>query len=1734
MADSPVLTASDAVIPLNHGRHYSLIKKNIPSGLVTADAELRMALRLTKPSAMGWYHTATLAQKSTLKTLLNDRLGVQSRLAKTLKPLQMHDAFARPLLQQALVSAGFVVSVDEVFVHLFTPAFDAFGLRTGGFTSRMLSLLQAAQHNFEQPETEPGYFGRDSGFITRPDALGRYAPYATALTVEGFAALCRQLDIGAKYQEHLQLHLSPQSDLAQGRFEGGYKNQQKAMLHVDAHIALLKGDIDAVSHGLLMRVIKGERQIKTGAQQVWYRYPCVMGLLLKGCVVFDLCVKDQYSDAMIVWIPGDPQQPLKKYASFFDFRDELLRKLTPSASRTRETGLTPYQQFLSQFIAQKDRPYYYRRLTQLWRDAPQLPWGSEWFHSQKTQDWIHVLAPVPSLGLNVEHNPEVHTLRVQAELPSVNIEICTMSADYAWVDVDLWEKQFQDMRERAFSNARNMALPTADADANNRSARLSHYLNMGLFAANLVGMAVPLLGELMMAVMAGQLLYETIEGIEEWSDGDTESAWTHVCDVLENLATLAVGGLVAQGVVAPVIEKLKVISLPGGKQRLWQGDIDTYAHPIRLEPGSQPDASGLHTVSERVVLPYDGKNFVLNKDPVSGKYRAQHPTRPDAYQPEFRHNGQGVWVHEGEDPLTWERSTLLRRLGPSVEGLSDPDLESILTISNVPEDVLRRMYVENEPTPIMLVESIRQFRAYAQVESAISQVNAGPMSAEVCTFAPAFSVEMQGWPTDKAILVFDLTTPSEPSFVQYGNAQASDVTTISRAQLMRGELAERVIDSMSVQQLEGLFGERHVPVREERVKLFKEKLSKHMADNTQRLFDSLYDEPLMDGDPARALIEQLQRVFTSLPKSIARRMVMQASKAELDVMMAGRIPDRLSNTARWLQGEARLSLAYLGLYRDTMVTPDTEALALNSLEYLPGWTNDLRLEVRNDGMAGELRASFGARDASHRKVLVRLSDGKYKALNEEGAQLHAEDDFYRSLHHALTDSHRRSMGLPHVGQGHELKLKIQQFALPRDKLRLLLRGTGRGSDYYQRSKMPINGSFGYGLSGRGAVGAFSANETYRVRLKNLFPNMTPEDISHFFGRYGGRTGDKIIGFEQEFQGLKSVLDQWVYAPIDGVAIEGYPTDAQRPTLVGRIHIADRLQQAWRRTGSLHLDSTNRYVGQKMVFEGSRLGPILESLPPLMADFGHVTQIELIQLEVTDAIDGFLSHFPKLRSLNLNENALTRLPNAVGVMSRLEELFLTDTAITLTPESVSQLKGLTRMKFMMFDDSPLGLAPDVSRMPQLHTLSLNGCGLGHWPEGLLDLARPRDFLLSLADNPLTEIPNVEPGSPSAEILARTALSQSHVSETAYARYNEYRVSAGIDIDRQSPPGLEMSSRYWLAGSEIPAQELTDLKALWNRVETSIGSEPLFNILGDQAENLKNRTTAFRADITSKVWRMLRAIDENPELRDKIFQMASAPFTCVDAGAQVFNALGVEVSVYEVYGIPETDLRQTRMLKLARGKARLDELGRIARARVAELEALGRHHPEYDEDGHLVQHHDDQGRLLENIDEVEIYLRYTTTLAERLDLPWQSPDMMFMAPDVTAEMIESAFDHVMALEAGDGIVTQLLEQPLWVTFLEDTFQSSLENVQAKMDALSDLQVAQEAWVEQGHLSVEQKMALRTQIEKAAVFLKIPARDVAPGKIMSSADYDAHLQRLYETRQTYLEIMTKKILAESTKKL
>ena len=1724
MSETTVRVLPPGATPITKARHYELIKASIPQYLVEAKPEHRALLKSTKPRIPDWYNALTPVRKKDLKPLLAARFTSQNRLDKLLSKVLTLEAFAQPLLDAALKKAGFPLAVNDVYLRLYTPTEDAFGIVTGGYSVRTLSLLQAALHNFEQSETQANYFAGESGFTTPPDKLGRFKPYVTALKIESFTQLCRVLDIGAKYQEYLKPHLDPEESVPRAELERCYVTQQKDMLRLDAQIALDKGDIALDKFDLILRVISGERNIKVGDQQLWYWTPYIMKIVLHGCVVFAPSVKYKYAKDFIVWIPGDPEHPLKWYATFDDFRDELVRKLTAPSKALTQTGLTPYQAFLSRFVQQSDQPRYYQHLTELVKDAPAQPWGMEWFRSENTQSWIRVLAPIPSLPLIVPPNPDTHSSRVQIAHPSIRVKATTLDGGSDWADLDLWSTLLGNMRTQTYANAQCMALPTAMVDANNRSLRYSHYLNLGLLVANVVAMVVPPLGQVIMVVMAGQLLHETFEGLIEWGEGDKDAAWAHISDVLENLATLVVGAAVFH-VAAPVVEKLKVVFLPNGSKRLWNEDLRPYESSIEIPLNSRPDETGLHTINGKSVLLHEGKRYELQFDPISGDHGAVHPSKPHAYKPVFKHKGQGVWVHEGEKPLTWDLPMLKRRLGALSTDFSDTEFDNILKISDVQEDDLRRIYAEDQPLPGLLVDSLRQYGAYTKAMKAVEEVRAGPLSRDLSTYSVVFTTELERWPQTIAFDVYDEAMPQVKA-KRYGSELATgrNVIRISQQELMKGELPGRVLHVLSPSQIEGLLGQRITIDTEDRVRVFKERLAMHMENTIHRLYSSLSGEPVANTDPAHASIQLIKRLFPKLSPTLARELVVEANPAESLQLKGGKLPVRLHRLARQWQRQTRLSAAYLGGYLDGLITADTETLVLNSLGNLPGWESNLRIEIRDGDFRGKLRTSFGESDTSDYKVLARISDGRYQAFDREGNHLHGVDDLYSSLQHALPDGHRKAIGLPHVGQGGQLKLKLQQHALPRPNLRELLGMQADNRPHFLPPERLSDGRLGYPLSGRGATGAAPGiNEILKIRLKNLYPELGESGLSGFLDAHGENAAARIRELEDELAQLDSALNQWLISTSDGHELDpsGVSWDRRRVVLKNRHWVRDRLKNAWRRVGERHVYK-GRTIGQALVFNKPGLGPVLESLPQLSADFGHVTRLVMDGIGATDSIDGFMSHFSKLRSLDITGCDLTQLPASIGRMPRLGQLDLSFNHIELTPESVIQLSRLPRMQLMSLELNPIKLPPDISHMPHLDGLNLRDCGVTQWPTGYLAVPRPRGFQMFLDRNPLSSIPEVAPGSDRANTLARALVTYDDLPFEVRDKLKTYREAAGLDPERQMPAGLEGDSGNWLLG--LSAEEVASNQALWNRIELEHGSEPLFNLLKQQVWSFKDRPLEVHKDMQSKVWRMLGAMDESPQLLDKIFLMASAPATCVDAGAQIFNSLGIEVMLYEIYQLPQEWLVKLEILDLSRGKARLNQLGKIARARVDELIAEGRRVPEYDEAGNFVPNIRN-GIALKSIDEVEIYLKYTVELKDQLDLPWQIDHMVFPEEDVTEEMVDRAAVHVRALEAGTGLRDQLLELPMWTEFLERSNPEAFEAIKNKINATIDLQEAQEKLADPGaKFSEGQKEALRKDVQTAAYTLGIT---VVPGQVLTDEAYYTQLNAINLEKTEMMQSLTGKVL-------
>ncbi|MFD2884711.1 NEL-type E3 ubiquitin ligase domain-containing protein [Pseudomonas lini] len=244
---------------------------------------------------------------------------------------------------------------------------------------------------------------------------------------------------------------------------------------------------------------------------------------------------------------------------------------------------------------------------------------------------------------------------------------------------------------------------------------------------------------------------------------------------------------------------------------------------------------------------------------------------------------------------------------------------------------------------------------------------------------------------------------------------------------------------------------------------------------------------------------------------------------------------------------------------------------------------------------------------------------------------------------------------------------------------------------------------------------------------------------------------------------------------------------------------------------------------------------------------------------------------------------------------------------------------------------------------------------------------------------------------------------------------------------------------------------------------------------------------RHQLLQRIARMVDAVYIDTQLREQLYTMAIAPVDCADAGAQLFNSMGIRVLASEAYSytIDRTEL-QRKLVTLAKGAARLDHVNEIARADVASRGG--------------------------NPDEVEIYLAYQTGLASRLNLPWQSERMLYRTvAGVTDTMIDEAYDTVLALGEGDGLINTMLEQDFWERYLRETWPIQIETnkqlFQSKYEKLETLPATQLKWLKSTGL---EKAGLRNKllelindlpVAESVVFLTLTPSPTAPSTACSS---------------------------------
>ncbi|QAX85336.1 hypothetical protein C2E19_16395 [Pseudomonas sp. DTU12.3] len=1314
--------------------HGKRIEQMVPDWLIDASPERRAHIKNAGTQLPDWYQQLSVEQRRDLQTHATEGFLAQSRLDKSMAALESIEVFAEAQLVKALKNQFNVeLDVNKTLLCLRRPLqVSVLEIEVSTFEVLKLPMLQAALHNFEEAECEEGAFHRESGFIVAASTPDTFQAVTVGITVNQFLLLCRTLDIGALYQARVKAFLQSTNVLRER-----FIDTQKAAMRAAAELALLKKDIDLDDYRMILSVVNGEVHPHLGDKPVWFRDLSLMKRRMTGCVVFSINEKYRYTNDFIVYIPHDPEHPLKRYTSA-QMREVFKRKFTAQDALPSREPATAYQRFFSQFFAYADRPYYFSQFTRSAADAPTDPLRSIWVKV------VQMIPPISVLTRIKELPPEQQGKREPEDDPYLDpFGMVRNGVAGIWAaNTDLWQYLYEQHCDKLIADARARAVPTADVDANVRAKRLNHLLEFGMLALNMVSMFVPVLGEIMMTVMAGQLLYESFEGAIEWTEGDRQAAKEHLVDVAENLALIGVMAGVGKGLgrlsaakPVPVIEKAEPIERLDGKPCLWTPDLAPYESTVGPSSASVPDAQGLHRLNGKTYIRLQGKVYQTLFDEQLKQWRIIHPTDASAYRPILEHNRLGAWRHTLERPVTWDRLTLLRRIGHSTDAFTDEQLLSIADLSGVSDDALRQMHLDHSPAPLALADTLRLFEADQAVSRVIENVEGGSAVDEAFLLTLPLLPQMPRWPAGRVLEVFDgpgLSGASvkhgEVSLLPDGRIKAP--IQIARADVLSADMPAVLLDALDEAEIIRLLGPEAARVRDTRPAEFRAQLADFLKTRQPTMFEQFYAEPELQ-DPR---IARLQKATPGLGSAAAIRVCLQANAEELArLQTGGRLPLRLLEESRGYAQRRRFDHAIAGLHMENLASSESQWLALRVLERLPDWSDDVRLEVREGSTHGPLIDSVGSENAQHLKYVVKQGPS-YQAFNDQAEELNGiprqGDNFFASLMHALPDKSRQAIGLPDVSQSASLRrLVIDHVHQHRAEFgRLADKRHGVSKRFKPALRVPGHG-LGYYASGRGQ----GVNPLLVPRVQNVYPALTDQQAGGFILQQlaAGKNDTQIYELLQrrmrEWQELESVLTEW-----EG---ESAPELSLQSMIGGKSSVVRNIKESWRNSPLAQVHP--RFAQLDLICD--------EALPALTADFSHVRELNVRGRCITDAnADSLLGIFPRLEKLRINATgetfsnvpsvlqempALTSLtlysaipfaadmPARLGMLIRIEELTVCSSSYQPIAFDFSHLQKLRKLEIVAYSllDWPTG----VLELPDLERLSLKDTGISNLPEGLLE-------------------------------------------------------------------------------------------------------------------------------------------------------------------------------------------------------------------------------------------------------------------------------------------------------------------------------------------------------------------------------------------------------------------------------
>lgn len=1310
--------------------HHALIASKLPEWLSKASPATRRALRNTRAKPMPWLHSARRHLPKVFahfqQTTARHR-HLQQQVDEVLATLPAPELFAEPLLRQAIIDRfNLNLDVRGTYLHharrvdlyrpFSAPHQDPLALLQNGMRAATPSLLDAALQNFEAWETEAGamdYSASATAAIYPTYPLQNLWLEGTALNLapHDFAALCRELDFGTRYQALIDaaFNADPASaDAAAPRDTRAlFKAFERTSLELHTHIARMKGNLDEARYRAILEAAHTSSYTIPAGQPGACSGLTLWDVELHGIVLIHFAV----GQGMALYIPDDAQGSLTPCASLQAVHD-LVR------DRLLQPG---YHAFFNRFIPARQRSAVSMHLAKVLQ--PKV-WNRNGYYEQVTDPKAQL-----RLGEYVFSKP---------------------------ILCELFDRKVAALKDDGLFQA----VPTAEQDRLSAAARWHAFENGLLNVLNVAAFVVPVLGQIMMAVTAVQLCYEVYEGIDSLLKGEKEQAWDYLMDVAENVALIAgLGGAMKAAGRVPVVEvpdavsTMRPVTLNDGQARLCKPDMAPFAHDRILPPGLSRNAQGLYEYEGKQWLAIDGKTFSVKPDPNGQGMRVEHPHRPDAYQPRVRQRGDGIWLHEFDEPRQWDTKTLLRRLGAKEMGLTDERALRALRVSGETQAHLRKALASGEPLPALAKDSLKRFAIDSDLQRFIEQVRVGDLAADI-----GLQLELLnelGWWQNQGLDI-PLGVSDIPAFAieQLGEVEAK--------RLLREEQGVGPINS------------------EVRVRRLRQQIAELAAVRRAGLFNQRYAREQWPMSTEAAILRQR---YPELPASVAEELAHHSTALEKAAVREGEVPARIAREARAYLKHLRTGRACEGLFLDAGFNPDSQRLVLHSLERLPGWSRHVRLEVRDGEFGGPLLDSIGGDDASIRKVMVRQGE-RYCAYDSDGRELHGEDDFYRAILQALPDAERQAIGMPDASNGKALREALQALPLPtRRQIRRILGMPALKPGF--RSPMRLaDGRIGYPLSGRGALATYITEESLLDKLRLLdLSAIPPEQTLRQLQETGlGRAqiDARLNQLMEEQAQLRASLDQWAQESVADVL--GDDARAQ-----SRERIAEGLWQHWQGSNLPEIQRTDHTLRLRRV----NLGDFPAQLP----DFVQARVQTLVLQELPSAAPGifadnlqdllggalvddralaiFLRRFQHVTSLEISSTGAATTWSGLPRMLRatfpaLRELRLNGLGLVLWENSLRIIGELGHLEYLDLSGNRLfSLPPDLFERWNLRFLGLNDTGMQSWPIGLGNRALSRIAQVGLEGNALTSLP-VELLNPSNTATTRIYLQGNPLPRTVIAR------------------------------------------------------------------------------------------------------------------------------------------------------------------------------------------------------------------------------------------------------------------------------------------------------------------------------------------------------------------------------